>query len=320
VKICVAGASGFIGSAIVGSLKSSEITPLLLVRNKSSAADDLETAEVDLEDLSSFDPEVFNGCDALIHAAARAHVMKDEALDPLVEYRRINCDAALKLAKLAASAGVRRFVFLSSIKVNGELTEPRKPFVADSDYIPDDPYGLSKYEAEKGLLEIAENNDMEVVIIRPPLVYGPGVKGNFASMVSWIKKGIPLPFGATHNKRSLVALDNLVDFIILCARRDKSPKAANEVFLISDGKDISTSELLRKVAKAYGVKSRLIPIPESWIQFVAKILGKGDISDRLFGNLQVDSSKAKELLGWNPVINMDKQLEKIAAFDKSRKE
>jgi len=244
--------------------------------------------------------------------------MNDESLDSLAEYRRINCDTVLELVKLAANAGIKRFVFLSSIKVNGESTRPGESFTADSHYIPDGPYGLSKYEAEKGLLEIAKNSDMEVVIIRPPLVYGPGIKGNFASMISWVKKGIPLPFGAIYNKRSLVALDNLVDFIILCARRDKSPKAANEVFLISDGGDISTSELLRKVAKSYGVKSRLIPIPESWMQFVLKILGKSGISNRLFGNLQVDSSKARELLGWNPVINMDKQLEKIAAFDKSK--
>jgi len=320
MKICITGASGFIGSAIVESLKSSGITPLLLARNRPSVAGDLETEEIDLESLSSFDSRVLNGYDALIHTAARAHIMKDEALDPLVEYRRINCDAVLELAKLAAGAGVGRFVFLSSIKVNGELTKPGKSFVADSYYTPDDPYGLSKYEAEKGLLEIAKNSDMEVVIIRPPLVYGPGVKGNFASMISWIKKGILLPFGAIHNKRSLVALDNLVDFIILCARRDKSPKAANEVFLISDGKDVSTSELLRRVAESYGVKSRLMPVPVSWMRFVAKILGKGDISDRLFGNLQVDSSKARELLGWNPVINMDKQLEKMAEFDKGKSE
>jgi len=318
MKICLTGSSGFIGSAIVESLKSLEVKPLLLVREKSSVAADSEVAEIDLEDLSSFDPGILNGFDVLIHTAARSYIMKDEVLDPLAEYRRINCRATLELARIAANAGVKRFVFLSSIKVNGEFTEPGKPFVANSNHIPDDPYGLSKCEAEKGLLEFAENSGMEVVIIRPPLVYGPGVKGNFASMVSWVKKGIPLPFGAIHNRRSLVALNNLVDFIILCGRRNKSPKAANEVFLISDGKDVPTSELLRKIANSCKVKSRLMPVPVSWMQFIAKMLGIGRISDRLFGNLQVDSSKARDLLNWSPVINMDEQLNKISVFDKRK--
>jgi len=318
MKICITGASGFIGSAIVESLKSSEITPLLLVRNKSSVSDALKTVEVDLEDLSTFDFKSLNGCDALIHAAARAHFMKDEALDSLVEYRRINCDATLKLARIAASVGVKRFVFLSSIGVNG--VNSKKPFTEKDIASPHDNYSLSKHEAELGLLDIARDTGMEVVIIRPPLVYGPGAPGNFRTLAKWIRKSIPMPFGAVHNKRSFVALDNLVDFIILCARMDRSPRAANEVFLVSDGRDISTSELLKRVAKSYRAKSRLIPVPVSWMQFVAKILGKSGISDRLFGNLQVDSSKARELLGWNPVINMDKQLEKIAAFDKSKEE
>ena len=315
MKIALTGASGFIGSAIVNTLKSSDVEILPLVRRRSSAPEGLKATEIDLEDFASFDAETLKGCDSLIHTAARAHIMKDESLDPLVEYRRINRDATLELAKMAASAGVKRFIFLSSIKVNGESTKAESPFTADSSYVPDDPYGLSKYEAEQGLLEIARNTDMEVVIIRPPLVYGPGVKGNFASMISWIKKGIPLPLGAVHNQRSLVALDNLVDFIILCARRNKSSKAANEVFLISDNKDISTSELLRKVARSYKVKSKLMPIPVSLMRFAAKILGKDKIADRLFGNLQIDSSKAKNLLDWEPVIDMGGQLSKMAEYD-----
>jgi len=319
MKISVTGSSGFIGSAIVESLKSSEVELLALARRKPSISADLQAAEIDLEDLSSFDVKVLKNCDSLIHTAARAHIMKNEAQNPLEEYRKINCKATLKLAKLAVAAGVKRFVFLSSIKVNGELTKPEKPFVTDSHYIPNDPYGLSKYEAEKGLLEIAKNSDMEVVIIRPPLVYGPGVKGNFSSMATWIKKSIPLPFGAIHNRRSFVALDNLVDFIILCARIDKSPKAANEVFLISDGEDISTSDLLRRVAKAYGASSRLLPVPVFLMRFTANILGRSGVADRLFGNLQIDPSKAYSLLGWKPIVQMDDQLKKMAEFDEQEK-
>ena len=315
MKIALTGASGFIGSAIIDTLRSSDIELLPLVRKKLSSYESLKTAEIDLEDLPSFNAEALEGCDSLVHTAARAHIMKDESLNPLVEYRRINRDATLELAKIAASAGVKRFIFLSSIKVNGELTKSKSPFTDESSYVPGDPYGLSKYEAEQGLLEIARNTGMEVVIIRPPLVYGPGVKGNFVSMVSWIKKGIPLPLGAIRNQRSLVALDNLVDFILLCADRGRSSKAANEVFLISDGVDISTSELLRKVARVYKVKSRLLPMPVSLMKLVAKILGKSKISDRLFGDLQVDSSKAKNLLDWRPVIDMDGQLSKMAEYD-----
>ena len=319
MKIALTGASGFIGSAIIDTLRSSDIELLPLVRKKLSSYENLKIAEIDLENLSYFDAKALKGCDSLIHTAARAHIMKDETLDPLVEYRRINRDATLELAKMAASVDIKRFVFLSSIKVNGELTKFENPFTADSNYVPDDPYGLSKYEAEQGLLEIARSTGMEVVIIRPPLVYGPGVKGNFASMISWIKKGIPLPLGAIHNRRSLVALDNLVDFILLCANRNRSSKAANEVFLISDGEDVSTSELLRRVARSYKVKSRLLPMPVSLMQLAAKILGKSEIADRLFGDLQVDSSKAKSLLGWKPVIGMDEQLGKMVECDQKKK-
>jgi len=181
-------------------------------------------------------------------------------------------------------------------------------FTPDDDFVPSDPYGLSKYEAEQGLLAMAREIGMEVVIIRPPLVYGAHAPGNFGSLVKWVKKGVPLPLGAVRNLRSMVALDNLVDFIALCADRDRSPKAANEVFLISDGVDVSTSDLLRKVAKACGVKSRLLPVSVGLMRLAAKALGKGAVADRLFGNLQVDSSKARDLLGWQPKVTMDEAL------------
>jgi len=255
-----------------------------------------------------------NNSDVVVHAAARAHVMREESVDPLAEYRKVNRDATLALAQLAAQAGVKRFIFVSSIKVNGEMTRPGEMFTPDDYFVPSDPYGLSKYEAEQGLLAIARETGMEVVIIRPPLVYGPNVKGNFASMVNWVKKGVPLPLGAVRNLRSMVALDNLVDFIALCADRDRSPKAANELFLISDGVDVSTSDLLRKVAKACGVKSRLLPVSVGLMRLAAKALGKGAVADRLFGNLQVDSSKARDLLGWQPKVTMDEALVRMFNF------
>jgi nucleoside-diphosphate-sugar epimerase len=252
------------------------------------------------------------GVDVVVHVAARAHIMRDEVSDPLAEYRRVNRDATLALARMAAEAGVNRFVFVSSIGVNGNQTV--KPFSESDEAHPHDAYSLSKYVAEQGLLAIARETGMEVVIIRPPLVYGVNAPGNFGSLVKWVKKGVPLPLGAVRNLRSLVALDNLVDFIALCADPDRSPNAANEVFLISDGVDVSTSDLLLKVAKACGVKSRLLPVPVGLMRFAAKVLGKGAVADRLFGNLQVDSSKARDLLGWKPVVTMDEALERMLSF------
>ena len=202
--------------------------------------------------------------------------------------------------------------------MDGEETFPRgRPsvFKPDDAYIPTDPYGLSKYEAEQGLLALAKKTVIEVVIIRPSLVYGPGVKANFASMINWLRRGVPLPLGAINNKRSFVALDNLVSFIALCADRPQSPKAANQVFLISDGEDVSTTQLLRKVAGALGKDPRLFSVPVGLMSFAARLIGKGNVANRLFGSLQVDNSKARDLLGWQPVITMDEQLNKTVAVD-----
>ncbi|MDQ6995183.1 MAG: GDP-mannose 4,6-dehydratase, partial [Mariprofundaceae bacterium] len=242
----------------------------------------------------------------VIHAAARVHVMKDDSCDPLAEFRKVNVDGTLNLARQAAKAGVQRFIFLSSIGVNGNYTS--KPFTENDPVTPHDPYSIAKYEAELALIALGKAEGMEIVIIRPPLVYACHAPGNFKKLIETVDKGLPLPLGAVHNQRSLVALDNLVDFICLCT---KHPKAANEVFLISDGEDVSTTELLQKVAKAMGKKARLMPVPVPFMRFVAKLLGKSDVADRLFGSLQIDSSKAHNLLGWQPVITMDEQLTKI---------
>lgn len=255
------------------------------------------------------------GVDVVVHCAARAHVMHDELANPLTEYRRVNVQGTENLARQAAAAGVRRFVFISSVKVNGEATQPGQPFTPADAPAPQDDYGLSKHEAEQALWQVARDTGMEVVIIRPPLVYGPGVKGNFARMVQWVRQGVPLPLGAVHNRRSLVALDNLVDFITLCASPERSPQAANQTFLVSDGDDVSTTELLRRVAHAYGVPVRLLPVPVGLMRGAARLLGKTAVADRLLGSLQVDASKARDLLGWTPPVTMHEQLRKMALYD-----
>ena len=320
--VLVTGANGFVGQRVIHDLLIFRRSVRGLVRSRSSvlpnAVDQVICDLTNLVSEVSAQPNhdelisALKGVEVVVHMAARAHIMQEEAANPLEEYRKVNRDATMALARMASEAGVKRFVFLSSIKVNGEFTRPGNSFMPDDENIPTDPYGLSKYEAEQGLLKIAEETGMEVVIIRPPLVYGLGVKANFASMMNWVNKGVPLPFGLVQNKRSLVALDNLVDFIALCADRDKSPKAANQIFLISDGEDVSTTQLLQKVAKAFNQKAWLLPIPVWLMTFMAKLLGKGDVANRLFGSLQVDSSKARDLLGWKPVTTMDEQLNKTA--------
>ena len=315
MKIALTGATGFIGSAVLKKLESSDIELIPLVRKEKIHSLSCRAFEIDLDDLHSFDAKVIKGCDSLIHLAGYPNIIDDNSPNSLVEYQRLNRDVTLELGKIAVSASIKRFVLISSIKVNGESSEYDTPFTSDSDYIPDDPYAFSKYESEKVLIDIARNTGIEFVIIRPPLTYGPGVKGNFSKMVSMLKEGIPLPLGAINNKRSFVALDNLVDFIILCADRSRSSRALNEVFVISDGEDISTTELLTKIKRSYKLKAILFPMPVSILRAVAKILGKDKIADRLFGNLQIDSSKARDLLNWTPVIDMDGQLDKMAEFD-----
>ncbi len=315
--LLVTGGSGFLGQALLHKLLVSSQRPLIAAvrRNKTDFPAEVRVEWVNELSSSTDWTACLQEVGVVIHCAARAHVMKDEIGDPLLEYRRVNVQGTLALAEQAVKAGVRRFVYISSIKVNGEHTASNTPFHAEDIPAPEDAYGISKIEAEQGLVALARNTGMEIVIIRPPLVYGPGVKGNFASMVRWLRKGMPLPLGAVHNKRSLVALENLVDFIALCADPDRSPRAANEVFLISDGEDVSTTELLRKVAKAYNVAPRLLPIPASWIHTVFRLLGKRAMADRLLGSLIVDNSKAQGLLGWKPVVSMGEQLKKMALHD-----
>jgi nucleoside-diphosphate-sugar epimerase len=236
--------------------------------------------------------------------------MHESSADPLAAFRAVNVEGTLNLARQAAAGGVKRFVFVSSVKVNGEETELDQPFNEDDEPCPIDPYGISKMEAEQGLRQLSADTGMEVVIIRPPLVYGPGVKANFAALIRAVQRGWPLPLGALYNQRSLVALDNLVDFIVTCITH---PQAANQTFLVSDGQDRSTTELLRSMAQAARVPARLLPVPVWALQAGASLLGKGDSVQRLCGNLQVDISKARNLLGWVPPVSVEEGLRRAMA-------
>lgn len=253
--------------------------------------------------------DVLYGTDAVIHLAARVHVMNEHGKDSLAAFRSVNVAGSLNLARRAAASGVKRFVFVSSVKVNGESTQIDRPFHASDDSAPVDPYGVSKLEAEIGLREIAAQTGMEVVIIRPPLVYGPAVKANFLAMMNLLVKGVPLPLGAIYNSRSFVGLDNLVDLIVRCIDH---PMAANQTFLVSDGEDVSTTQLLRRMGDALGRPARLLPVPVWMLEVGGALLGRRDLTQRLCGNLQVDISKAKELLGWSPPVSMDEGLRRTA--------
>ena len=307
--LLLTGATGFVGSALTQHLHQQGCSLTATVRHVTNnlLPSIQQTPIGDL--LPNTDWTLaLNNVDTVIHLAARVHVMNDTAADPLEAFRRTNTAATLNLAQQAARSGVRRFISLSSIKVNGESTK-NKPFTAEDNYIPTDFYGLSKYEAEQGLCEIAKQTGMEVVIIRPPLVYGEGVKGNFQSMMQWIHKGIPLPLGSVHNQRSLVALDNLIDLITLCIDH---PAAANQTFLVSDGEDLSTTDLLRRLGSALNKSARLLPVPQVMLTTALHLLGKETIAQRLCGNLQVDISKTRDLLGWQPIISVDEALQKTA--------
>ena len=258
---------------------------------------------------ASDQPSIEPGTDVVIHCAGRAHVMKEESSDPLREFRRANVDLTLRLAQQARDANVRRFIFLSSAKVHGESSLPGRPFTEVDTPAPADPYAVSKLEAEQALWALAEKTDMDVVIVRMPLVYGPGVKANFYNLMRWLKSGFPLPFGAVNNLRSLVALENLLDLLMVCMDH---PSAANEVFLVADGDDVSTTELLRRLSSALQMPARLLPVPPSTLAGIARITGRFALYTRLCGSLQVDAGKARRLLGWVPPVGMDEALSRTA--------
>jgi UDP-glucose 4-epimerase len=284
---------------------------LAAVRSSCQLTPGVELATVGAIDGETNWVDALRGVDAVVHLAARVHIMRGKAAASLSEFRRINVGATLNLARQAAKAGVSRFIYLSSIKVNGEQTLPGQPFTEEDAPLPLDPYSISKYEAEEGLRTLARQTGLEVVIIRPPLVYGPGVKANFLNMLRWLHTGVPLPFGSINNLRSLVALDNLIDLVITCLAH---PAAANQIFLAADGEDLSTTELMRRMAHALDGPSRLVPMPASLLEAGAALLGRRDMARRLCRSLQADTSKARTLLGWNPPISVDKGLDRVAQW------
>lgn len=316
MDVLVTGANGFVGKALLLRLAAMEgFQPIAAVRTLPTAELSLSHSAcigkavryVELGDVANgeFERCIFNGVDTVVHCAARVHVMNELAMDPLAGFRAVNVGGTLALAKQAASEGVKRLIFISTIKVNGEATVSGELFQADDLPAPEDAYGLSKLEAEQGLKLLAAETGMEVVIIRPPLVYGRGVRGNFGSMIKLVEKEIPLPFGAIHNKRSLVGIDNLVDLIVRCIDH---PAAANQVFLAGDGQDLSTPELVRSLAMAMGKRTRLISLPTGVLKFGATLLGKRALADRLLGSLQVDITKTRELLEWQPRHSVEEGL------------
>lgn len=308
--ILVTGGSGFVGSAVCAKLSGlTSVRATGRGQPKDGALPDVDYLIASLS--SDLDwSAALRDVRAVVHCAARVHVMRDAAADPLLEFRGVNVDATLHLAAQAADAGVKRFVFISSIKVNGENTMPGLPFCAQQVCAPIDPYGISKREAEDGLRALAKETGMEVVIIRPPLVYGPGVKANFRSLMKWIWRGVPLPVGGvTENRRSLVALDNLVDLIVTCVDH---PAAANQTFLVSDGEDLSTAGLVLRIGNALGRSAKLIPVPTRLLTLGARMIGRPGIAQRLCGSLQVDIGKTQALLGWVPPVSVDCALKRTA--------
>lgn len=304
MKLLLTGGSGFLGSRVYEVAKTQGLELRNVVRKPMLGDSAVIVAEINSQTNWS---GAFEGIDCVVHCAARVHQMNESAKDALEAYREVNTLGTLNLARQAAQAGVKRFIFISSIKVNGEFSPSGHSFQPDLVHVPDDPYGLSKYEAEVQLRELAKETGLEVVIIRPPLVYGPDVKANFLSMMHWVKKGVPLPLGAIHNSRSLVYIDNLVDLILTCC---KHPKAAGETFLVSDDKDVSTTQLLKAVALSMNKRARLVPIPMSIIEFAAQVIGKPQISQRLCGSLEVDISHTRKILDWDPPVTFEQGIKR----------
>ena len=307
-KVIVTGAGGFIGQWVAKNLQQVGYDVTGLARSALEPCSFRAVSGFELgapSDLSG----VLDGADAIVHCAARVHLMDDSVSDPLAEFRRVNVLGTLALARQAAECGVRRFVFISTVKINGEQTLPGEAFSVRCRDAPQDPYGQSKMEAEQGLHKIAQQTGMEVVIIRPPLVYGPGVKGNFLMLLKLANSALPLPFGSIRNRRSMVYVENLVSMIVCVIDH---PRAGDRTFLVSDGEDLSTTRLFAEIRRFLGRKNRLFPVPTGLLFFMGTVFGKRAMIDRLCGSLQIDIGYAREVLDWKPPISTRVGLEKTA--------
>lgn len=306
------GAGGFIGGAIVRRLLSADRYAYVAVASRKqlefSSKRVLPRFTAELTPKSDL-TTALEGVSVVIHCAARVHKRSEKGPNLLTHYRRANVDTTLNLARQAAASGARRFIYISSIKVNGEFSQLGTPFSSQDLPAPSSFYGISKMEAEDGLRLVAKTTGMELTIIRPPLVYGPGAKANFASLLRWLHSGLPLPLGAVSNLRSLVSTDNLVDLIRVCISH---PCAANQTFLVSDGHDISTTELILRLGEAIGSRSRLISIPVPFLELMASSVGKSAMAKSLCASLQVDQSHTLSSLDWYPPVSLDTGLQ-IAA-------
>jgi nucleoside-diphosphate-sugar epimerase len=311
MKVLVTGASGFVGSALCAHLAVKGYAVRGAVRNTPrTPPPGVEYRTVPDLDFDTNWREALAGINAVVHCAARVHIMNDASIDPLVAFREVNVKGTACLAEQTVDSGIKKFIYISSIKVNGEATS-EYPFRPDDPPAPEDPYGLSKWEAEQVLQKIAQKTDLEVVIIRPPLVYGPGVRANFLRLMKVVMLGVPLPLGAIDNRRSMVALDNLIDLIETCLNH---PAAVNQTFLASDGEDLSTRVLFQRTALALGRPARVIPVPMRVLWTMARLFGMSGFAQRLCGSLQVDISKTRKSLGWSPPVSVDESLHKTAKY------
>lgn len=311
MRILLTGATGFVGRRLHEILlqRGFEVRAAGRTRDEALARQGGEQVLVGALELNPDLQRALDDVQVVVHLAGRAHVMRERAADPLVAFREVNVAGTTRLAEAAARSGVGRLVFVSSIKVNGESTD-LTPFRAGDMPAPEDPYGVSKWEAEQALRRIERDTGMEVVVVRPPLVYGPGVKGNLRSLLRWIDRGLPLPFGACENSRSLIGLDNLVDLLMTCTLE---PAAAGGTFLAADGVDLSTPELVWRMGEALGRRPRLLRVPPALIRVAARAVRRPGLYDRVCGSLQVDIGETRHVLGWTPPVSIDEEMLRMAA-------
>ncbi|MBT3091345.1 MAG: NAD-dependent epimerase/dehydratase family protein [Candidatus Thiodiazotropha endolucinida] len=309
--ILVTGANGFVGEHLCRYMLSNGYGVRAVLRQKSPHWQLCEQVAVGDIDGSTDWSSALDGMTTVVHLAARVHVMRESESDPLAAFRRVNVAGSAALARQAAEAGVKRMIYLSSVKVNGERTHG-EPYRADDEPRPEDAYGISKWEAEQALMRVAEQTELELVIVRPVLVYGAGVKGNFERLMSLIRRDVPLPLGGISNRRSFLSIQNLLDFLHCCVDH---PNAAGEVFLAADGEGLSTPELIRKLAHAMDCRARLYPVPLALLRLGGWLTGRSSMIARLTEDLQVDLSKNRERLGWVPVMEMDRALSEMVSMD-----